>query len=369
MLWMPQMQTHGPIRPDEALPTPTRPTGKPLLDRLAGIAGDRPAVWLMRQAGRYLPEYRRTRSRVRHFLELCYTPDLAAEVTLQPLRRFPLDAAILFSDILVVPDALGHDVRFVEGEGPRLARLRTGRDLDGLDATRLHAHLQPVYETIRLVRAQLGAEVALIGFAGAPWTLAAYMIEGGGSKDFQAARLLVRHDPGLVDGLIDLLTRSVIELLDGQVRAGAEVVQLFDSWAGVLSPPQFLRFCVEPARRIVGELARLHPGVPVIVFPRGAGAGYLDMARRAGSAGLGLDTTVPMGWAVSELAPHVRCLQGNLDPLALLGPEAALLDEAKAIVEAGAGTPLIFNLGHGVVPETPPERVGTLVSYLQSLAE
>ncbi len=342
---------------------------KPLLERLAGVAGNRPAVWLMRQAGRYLPEYRAVRTTVRHFLELCYTPALAAEVTLQPVRRFPLDAAILFSDILVVPDALGHEVRFVEGEGPKLARLGTRDDLDRLDMTRLHSHLRPVYEAIRLIRPQLRPEVALIGFAGAPWTLAAYMIEGGGSKDFQAARLLARREPELIDELIELLTLSVIEFLDGQIRAGVEVVQVFDSWAGVLSPSQFRRYCVAPTRRIVVELAVRHPGVPVIAFPRGAGAGYLDVARQAAPAGLGLDTTVPMAWAVKELASHVRCLQGNLDPLALLGPEAALLDEARHIVAASAGTPLIFNLGHGVVPETPPERVGALVSYLQSLAE
>ncbi len=360
------METSRPIRPTRG-PLPELRTRKLLLERLGGVSGARPAVWLMRQAGRYLPEYRATRSRVRHFLELCYTPALAAEVTLQPVRRFALDAAILFSDILVIPDALGHEVRFVEGEGPRLARLRARSDLDRLDGARLHAHLEPVYETVRLVREQLVPQTALIGFAGAPWTLAAYMIEGGGSREFQAARTLARQEPGLVDGLVAILTQSVIEFLDGQIRAGADVVQIFDSWAGVLPPRQFLRYCIEPAERILGELAVRHPEVPVILFPRGAGAGYRDFARAVRPAGLGLDTTVPMGWAMAELAPHVRCLQGNLDPLALLGPEAGLIDEAGAIVAASAGRPLIFNLGHGVLPETPPERVGALVSYLQSL--
>lgn len=348
-------------------PISTEAPAKPLLRALAGIRVDPPPLWLMRQAGRYLPEYRAVRAKVRDFLELCYTPDLAVEVTLQPIRRFPLDAAILFSDILVVPHALGAELRFVEGEGPRLGVVEDARDLARLDAARLHERLAPVYETLRRLRAALPPEVALIGFAGAPWTLAAYLVEGQGSKEFLRPRTLARRDPALFGALIELLSGAIVEFLSAQVLAGAEALQLFDSWAGVLPEAELRRWCVEPAARIVAELRARHPNVPILLFPRGVGAGLTLFAAAVGAQGLSLDTTVPMGWAAAALdRPGGLTLQGNLDPVALLGPEPALLAEAEAILRAAAGRPHIFNLGHGVLPPTPPERVAALAHYLKS---
>lgn len=346
----------------------TAASKKPLLAALAGEKRSRPPVWLMRQAGRYLPEYRAVRAQVGSFLELCYAPDLAVEVTLQPIRRYGFDAAILFSDILVVPDALGQAVRFVEGEGPRLDPLRDAAALDRLRLDRLHEHLAPVYATLRRLAAELPPEVALIGFAGAPWTLAAYMVEGGGSKEFWVARRLARENPVLFGRLIDLLTEAVTRYLEAQVAAGAEVLQLFDSWAGVLPESERERWCVEPTRRIVEALRRRHPQVPVIAFPRGIGAGYAAFAQAVPVQGLSLDTTVPVAWAAQSLRREpFLCLQGNLDPAALLASEAALLAEAGAIVAAHGDRPFIFNLGHGVSLETPPEAVSRLVAYLKSL--
>jgi uroporphyrinogen decarboxylase len=341
---------------------------KPLLAALAGVQRSRLPVWLMRQAGRYLPEYRELRCRAGSFLELCYTPELAVEITLQPIRRYGFDAAILFSDILVVPDALGADVRFIEGEGPQLTPLRDTADLARLGFDRFHARLEPVYETVRRLAAALPPAVTLIGFSGSPWTLAAYMVEGAGSKEFLAPRLMARQQPALFGRLIDLLTEAVVSYLDAQIEAGAEVVQLFDSWAGVLPEPELRRWCTEPTRRIVMELRARHPKVPVIAFPRGIGAAYAEFAEAVPVQGLGLDTTVPLAWAAAELRQEpALCLQGNLDPVALVGGEEGLLAEAERIVKAYGERPFIFNLGHGVLKETPPERVATLVRYLKSL--
>jgi uroporphyrinogen decarboxylase len=308
------------------------------------------------------------RAQVGSFLELCYTPELAVEVTLQPIRRYGFDAAILFSDILVVPDALGQEVRFVEGEGPRLAPLRNRADLDRLDPGRLHGHLAPVYATVRRLAAALPPETALIGFAGAPWTLAAYMVEGGGSKEFWTARRFARQEPELFGALIELLTAAVTDYLSAQIEAGAEVVQLFDSWAGVLPPSEVERWCVEPTRRITTALRARHPEVPVIAFPRGVGAGYAAFAQAVPVQGLSLDTTVPVEWAARSLRRDPPlCLQGNLDPAALLADERTMLAEALRIVTAYGERPFIFNLGHGVSLETPPEAVFRLVAYLKSL--
>jgi uroporphyrinogen decarboxylase len=340
---------------------------KAFLAALAGEKRARPPVWLMRQAGRYLPEYRAVRSGVGSFLELCYTPELAVEVTLQPIRRYGFDAAILFSDILVVPDALGAEVRFVEGEGPQLTPLRGEADLARLGLSGLHEHLEPVYETVRRLAAALPPEVALIGFAGAPWTLAAYMVEGGGSKEFLAARRLARREPLLFGRLIDLLTEAVTLYLSRQVEAGAEALQLFDSWAGVLPEPELRHWCIEPTRRIVEALRARHPDVPVIAFPRGIGASYAAFAREVPVQGLSLDTTVPVAWAARELqGEKPLCLQGNLDPVALLGDRGDLVREASRIVGAYGNRPFVFNLGHGVSQETPPEAVACLVDYLKS---
>jgi uroporphyrinogen decarboxylase len=322
----------------------------------------------MRQAGRYLPEYRALRRNIGGFLEMCYSPDLAVEITMQPVRRYGFDAAILFSDILVVPDALGADVRFVEGEGPQLTPLVERADLARLGFDRFEARLGPVFETLRRLSVALPPEVALIGFSGAPWTLAAYMVEGSGSKEFLLPRRMARQQPELFACLIDLLTQAVARYLSAQVEAGAEALQLFDSWAGVLPESELRRWVVEPTRKIVAELRKRHPHVPIIAFPRGIGAAYAEFAADVPVQGISLDTTVPVDWAARTLrrAPTL-CLQGNLDPAALLADEPTLLAETRRIVEAYGDRPFIFNLGHGVMQETPPEAVGRLVGYLKSL--
>jgi uroporphyrinogen decarboxylase len=322
-------------------------------------------VWLMRQAGRYLPEYRAIRASAGSFLELCYTPELASEITLQPIRRYGMDAAILFSDILVVPDGLGCQVAFVEGQGPQLVPIRDAAAVAELGAEALHERLAPVYETVRKVAASLPPEVTLIGFAGAPWTVAAYMVEGEGSKEFVHARRFARRDPETFARLIDLLTEATADYLVAQIRAGAEVVQLFDSWAGVLPEPEMARWCLEPARRIVARIHAVAPEVPVIVFPRGVGASYARFATAVGAEGISLDTTVPLDWARRELGGV--CLQGNLDPVALLGPRDALQAEVRRIGGAMAGRPFVFNLGHGVLPDTDPQAVAALVDEVRSL--
>ena len=343
------------------------PTASKLLLRaLRGERLPRPPIWLMRQAGRYLPEYRAVRARTRDFLSFCYTPELAIEVTHQPIRRFGLDAAILFSDILVVPDALGFGVRFVEGEGPKLDPVRRREDLPAVDPDRFQRHLAPVLTIVRGLRETLPEPVGLIGFAGAPWTLAAYIVEGGGSRDYQLAQILAQTEPAFFAELVERLTEAVIWFLDAQARAGAEALQLFDSWAGVLSASQFETWCVAPARRIVTELARLHPGVPVIWFPRGAGPRYVAAAE-VGAAAVSLDQGVPPAWAASALPASVQpCLQGNLDPIALVAGGPRLIEEAARIVDAWSGRPFVFNLGHGILPTTDPENVATLVRYLHS---
>ena len=341
---------------------------KPLLAALGGIRQSRPPVWLMRQAGRYLPEYRELRGGVRGFLDLCYTPDLAVEITLQPIRRYGFDAAILFSDILVVPDALGSEVRFIEGEGPQLTPLTCEADLARLGYARFDAHLAPIYETLRRLRLALPPEVALIGFSGAPWTLAAYMVEGSGSKEWLAPRRMARRQPALFGQLVALLTDAVIRYLLAQVEAGAEVLQLFDSWAGVLPEPELRRWCVEPTRKIVTALRTRHPDIPIIAFPRGIGAAYAAFATEVPVQGISLDTTVSVGWAARTLRRGpTLCLQGNLDPMALLADEPTLLAEAADIVAAYGDRAFIFNLGHGVIQETPPDSVARLVGYLKSL--
>ncbi len=353
------------MRKEEGLEKRVAPATKRLLRVLAGEVLDPPPVWLMRQAGRYLPEYRRVRASVSGFLELCYTPELAIEVTLQPLRRFPLDAAILFSDILVLPHALGMEVRFLEGEGPKLDPLRGPGDLRRLAPGALHARLRPVYETVAGLARELPEEVALIGFSGAPWTLACYMLEGGGSKDWLAARRAALAEPAFFGRLIDLLTDCVIDYLAAQIAHGAEVVQLFDSWAGVLPESESRRWVVEPARRIAEALHRRHPEVPLIAFPRGIGPLYPAFAEAVRPAGLGLDTTVPCGWAAAALPPDVAS-QGNLDPVTLLAGGAPLAAAVAHVRDRFRQRPHIFNLGHGILPQTPVEHVEALTTHLHS---
>ena len=337
---------------------------KRMLRALAGEAVWPPPLWLMRQAGRYLPEYRAVRAQVRDFVTLCTTPDLATEVTLQPLRRFGMDAAILFSDILILPWALGQGLRFAEGEGPRLPPLRDEAALAALDPARIPEAIAPVLETVRRVRAEVG-EATLIGFAGAPFTVACYMVEGEGTKDFPAARLLAWRDPALFGRLIALLTETTIDYLSAQIAAGAEAVMLFDSWAGMLPPSQFRAHVIAPAARIVAVLRARHPGVPVIGFPRLAGLLLGEYAAATGVQGLGMDTSVDPAAASRLVAPPVA-LQGNLDPLALLAGGAALRGEATSLLAAMRGRPFVFNLGHGILPATPPEHVAALVEQVRA---
>ena len=337
---------------------------KLIIRALNGELTERPPFWLMRQAGRYLPEYRALREEAKGFLNLCYNPALATEVTLQPIRRFGMDAAILFSDILVVPDALGVGVAFQEGEGPVLTPVRTDQQLAQLSLSRLHDHLSPVYAAISAIRRELPLRTALIGFAGAPWTLAAYVVEGGGSKEFQVARTLARREPALFSRLVDLLTEAVIEFLDQQVRAGAELLQIFDSWAGVLPPDQLELWSVAPMRTIVAELKNRHPAVPIIYFPRGAGTNIGHIHAQVGADGLSLDTGTSLE-LVSAWFPRQVCLQGNLDPIDLLVGGEPMLERARGLIAAAQGRPWIFNLGHGVLPQTDPEQVAALAALIK----
>jgi uroporphyrinogen decarboxylase len=337
---------------------------KRLLRTLAGEAVWPPPIWLMRQAGRYLPEYRAVRQRAGDFIALCTSPDLAAEVTLQPLRRFGMDAAILFSDILMLPWALGHGVRFAEGEGPQLPPLRDSHAIDRLDPARLPEAIAPILETVRRVAAETG-HATLIGFAGAPFTVACYMVEGHGSKDFAATRSFAYSHAGLFGRLMDLLTEATIVYLRAQIDAGAEAVMLFDSWAGVLPPALFRAHVIAPAARIVAALRETHPTVPMIGFPRLAGLLIGEYARETGVRGLGIDTTVDPLLAAA-LVPDDVALQGNLDPLALDAGSTALAEGTHALLLAMQGRPFIFNLGHGIVPSTPPEHVAELVRLVHA---
>ncbi len=337
---------------------------KALLRALRGEAVWPPPIWLMRQAGRYLPEYRAIRARAGDFIKLCTTPALATEVTLQPVQRFGFDAAILFSDILMLPWALGHGLRFEEGEGPVLPPLREATAISALKPRRLAEAIAPILETISAVRARLDDRTALIGFAGAPFTVACYMVEGGGSKDFAAVRRMAYDEPGLFGWLMSVLTEATIDYLAAQIEAGAEAVMLFDSWAGVLSPSLFRRHVTGPARAIVGALRERFPDVPVIGFPRLAGVMLGDYGNIVGANGIGMDTSTDPARAM-WLVPQRTALQGNLDPLALAAGGEALRDEARMILLAMKGRPFIFNLGHGIVPQTPPGHVAELLRIVR----
>ena len=336
---------------------------KPLLRALAGETLSTPPWWLMRQAGRYLPEYREIRARAHDFVELCLTPELAAELTLQPIRRYGMDGAILFSDILMLPYALGQKLAFHEGEGPVLERIEDPGGVARLDLGRIASALDPVFETARRVRGALDQRTTLIGFAGAPWTVATYMVEGGGSRDFRRVKSWAYRDPEGFDALIDLLSEATIDYLTGQIEAGVEVVQLFDSWAGILPEPALVRWVIEPTKRITAALKRRFANCPVIGFPRGAGVLHERYFRETGVDGIGVDTAVPLGYAHRTLQPH-GTVQGNLDPVLLIVGGPALQEAVRNLRQSLGPGPYIFNLGHGVLPETPPENVQVLAGLL-----
>jgi uroporphyrinogen decarboxylase len=340
---------------------------KRLLATLAGEATDRPPFWFMRQAGRYLAEYRRLRAEAGSFLGLCHDPARAAEATLQPVRRFGPDAAILFADILLLPEALGQRLDYAEGEGPRLEPIRDEAGLRRLDLARIHGRLAPVYETVALVRSALPAEVALIGFAGAPWTVATYMVEGGGSAEHRHIKRWAYGDPEGFARLIDLLVQGTIEYLAAQVRAGAEVLQLFDTWAGLLPAAEFERCCVAPTRAIVDGLRQRDIAVPVIGFPRGAGVGYRRYAETSGVDAVSCDQSLPPAWIAKTLQPTLT-VQGNLDPQYLVLGGAPMAAAAETIFAALGRKRFVFNLGHGIVPDTPPEHVDALAAQIRGWA-
>lgn len=322
-----------------------------------------PPVWIMRQAGRYLPEYREIRSNVKNFLELCYTPKLASEVTLQPITRFDLDAAIIFSDILVIPDALGVKVEFVKNEGPKLGSF----ELKNLKTENIENHLSPVFEALALTKSKLGKDKALIGFSGSPWTLACYMIEGGGSKNFELTRETAIKNEKYFAELIEILTQSIIKYLSAQIKAGADVVKLFDSWAGVLPPQQLQKWVIEPTKKIVSEIKKLHPQIPVICFPRGVGVNYLEFAKSIAPHGLALDQNVEKNWAKKNLQENLgQVVQGNLDNFLLaFGSKNEIEKEVLEILKTFGDQPFIFNLGHGILPETPIENVELVLKLIR----
>lgn len=333
------------------------------IETLKGHKTDRAPFWFMRQAGRYLSEYREIRSNVKNFLELCYTPELATEVTIQPIRRYSMDAAILFSDILVIPDALGQSVQFVEGEGPRLEALDSKQDLLKLNQNGILDHLAPVFETVENVRSQLDSKTALIGFCGAPWTVATYMIEGSGSKNFFRAKQWAYHKPKDFQFLMDILVESSIRYLNAQIAAGADAVQIFDSWAGALDQDGFNRWVIEPNRRIVEGVRKENPDTPIIGFAKGAGVNTPDFAAKTGINCAGLDASMSVSWARDNVACS---LQGNLDPARLLCGGDAMIMAAEKIIEDMGDKPFVFNLGHGIDKTTPPEHVEQLCDFLKN---
>lgn len=346
-------------------PRLTAVSNRPFLAPFKGDIAEHPPIWLMRQAGRYLPEYREVRAKAGGFLDLCYNPALAAEVTLQPIRRYGLDAAILFADILLVPDALGQGVRFAEGEGPLLDPIESAADLNRLrpDATRPKYAL--VAETVARLRQDLPKETALIGFCGAPWTVATYMVEGRGSKDQSAARLWAYRDRDGFQKLIDILVASSIDYLGQQVKAGADALQIFDTWAGSLPDDEFDRWVVEPTKAIVAGVKKAHPDMPIIGFPRGASGSALWYVAETGVDGIGCDTAMPPYMMAEAFDEEPVVVQGNLDPLLLVAGGEALEERTQEILERMEGKRFIFNLGHGIVPETPPENVARLVEIVR----
>ncbi|WP_341366630.1 uroporphyrinogen decarboxylase [Yoonia sp. BS5-3] len=338
---------------------------KTILRALAGEKLDTPPIWMMRQAGRYLPEYKATRAQAGDFLSLCYNPELAAEVTLQPIRRYGFDAAILFADILLLPQALGADLWFVSGEGPRLSTITTADDVAKLRPTdAIHETLNPVYETMQRLSKELPSETTLIGFAGAPWTVATYMIAGRGTPDQGPAHALKSENRPVFEAILQRLTEGTIAYLSEQIAAGAECVKLFDSWAGSLQDDDFTRYSIKPMQQITAALKEKHPGIPVIAFPRGAGTKYTGVHEATGADCVAIDDGVDAAWA----ATHVQndgCVQGNLKSSHMVTGGAALVDETRRICDAFSGGPHIFNLGHGITPDADPDNVQLMIDTVR----
>jgi len=333
-----------------------------LLGTLRGTNSSKRPIWLMRQAGRYLPEYRALRAEKGGFLALVYDTDAAAEITLQPIRRFGFDGAILFSDILIVPYAMGQDLEFLAGEGPKLSPRLVDHALSGLEA--VPERLAPIYETVRKVRSALDVDKTMLGFAGSPWTVATYMVAGEGSRDQHETRAMAYRDPEAFGAIIDAIVEVTVGYLSGQIEAGAEAVQLFDSWAGSLSPAQFERWVIAPNAAIVEKVKALHPKTPIIGFPKGSGEKLVAYARETGVDAVGVDETVDPLWAAREL-PEGLPVQGNLDPLLLLAGGEELESQAVRVLEAFADRPHVFNLGHGIGQHTPIENVERLLATVR----
>ena len=342
-------------------------SSKTILRALAGETLPTPPIWMMRQAGRYLPEYKATRAQAGDFLSLCYNPDLATEVTLQPIRRYGFDAAILFADILLIPQALGADLWFVTGEGPRLSTITSQADLDKLGpVSDIHETLNPIYQTVRNLSGALPSETTLIGFAGAPWTVATYMIAGRGTPDQAPAHKLMNEQPEVFDALMDKITEATIDYLLMQIEAGAEVVKIFDSWAGSLPGAAFQKYSLEPARRITAALKAKYPDTPIIGFPREAGDGYIGFAKATGVDCVALDNSVTPEWAVKNVQVD-GCVQGNLKSSHMVTGGQALVDETRAIVKAFSGGPHIFNLGHDITPDADPDNVQRMIDAVRDV--
>jgi uroporphyrinogen decarboxylase len=339
---------------------------KTILRALAGETLPTPPIWMMRQAGRYLPEYRATRAEAGDFLSLCYNSELAAEVTLQPIRRYGFDAAIMFADILLVPQALGADLWFVTGEGPRLSTITTQAELDKLiPADAIHDHLNPIYETLKILSKELPSETTLIGFAGAPWTVATYMIAGRGTPDQEPAHALKAENRPVFDALMDRITQATITYMSKQIEAGAEVVKMFDSWAGSLQGDDFMDYSIKPMAQITAALKAKHPNVPIIAFPRGAGERYIGAHAAIGADCIAIDDGVSAEWAAENVQPN-GCVQGNLKSSHMVTGGDALVSETRRTVQAFSKGPHIFNLGHGITPDADPENVQLMIDTVRN---
>lgn len=334
-----------------------------ILERvLRGEKTSHTPFWFMRQAGRYLPEYRELRAKTKSFLTMCYSPELAAEVTMQPIRRFDMSAAIIFSDILVIPHAMGVKVEFVQGEGPLLSKTQEEPSIQALK-TDVTTHLKPVAEALTLVRSQLDKDKSLIGFCGAPWTVACYMIEGKNNGDWEEARTFALTKPGLFEQLIDKLVVASSEYLGMQIEAGANILQIFDSWAGVLSESEYRKWVIAPTQKLVSQVKKKYPHIPIIGFPRSSGALYEEYANNTNVDGISIDFSTPIAWAAKTIT---KTIQGNLDPMILANDKNKAVDETKRILDGMRGKKFIFNLGHGIVPHTPLENVSAVCETIRA---